>query len=58
MLTESRTAIVIAHRLSTILNADKLIVIHVGEIVESGSHKELIAKDGYYAKLYATEFAA
>lgn len=57
-LTKSRTTIVIAHRLSTILNADKLVVVHEGRIVEMGTHHELIDRDGYYAKLYATEFNA
>jgi len=51
-LMKSRTTIAIAHRLSTIKNADIIHVIYEGEIVESGQHDELIAKDGYYKRLY------
>ena len=53
----NRTSIVIAHRLSTIENADRILVMDQGEIVESGSHQELIALSGYYTKLYQKEFA-
>ncbi|MFZ1483863.1 MAG: ABC transporter ATP-binding protein [Candidatus Saccharimonadales bacterium] len=52
-LMEGRTAIVIAHRLSTIQKMDRIIVLDDGKIVEQGSHKELIRKDGVYAKLWA-----
>jgi ATP-binding cassette subfamily B protein len=52
-LMEGRTAIVIAHRLSTIQKMDRIIVLHEGEIVEQGSHKELIKQTGVYAKLWA-----
>jgi subfamily B ATP-binding cassette protein MsbA len=52
----NRTSIVIAHRLSTIENADRILVIDQGEIVESGSHQQLIALNGYYTKLYQKEF--
>lgn len=51
-LMKNRTSLVIAHRLSTIQNADKIVVIEKGEIVEQGTHQELIAKDGAYKKLY------
>ena len=55
-LLVGRTAIVIAHRLSTIQNADKIIVMHKGEIRESGTHQELLAKRGIYYKLYQLQF--
>ena len=51
-----RTAIVIAHRLSTIQNADKIIVLHKGEIRETGNHQELLAKHGIYYKLYELQY--
>jgi ATP-binding cassette subfamily B protein len=51
-----RTSIVIAHRLSTILNADKVIVLDAGQIVEMGTHSELLAADGLYGELYRTQF--
>ena len=51
-LMKSRTTIAIAHRLSTIKNADEIYVLHEGEIVERGTHASLIAKDGYYKRLY------
>jgi ATP-binding cassette subfamily B protein len=52
-----RTSLVIAHRLSTIRAVDRIVVFHKGRIVESGSHDELIAKDGVYARLYRFQFA-
>jgi ATP-binding cassette subfamily B protein len=55
-LLVGRTAIVIAHRLSTIQNADKIIVLHKGEIRETGNHQELLAKRGIYFKLYQLQY--
>ncbi len=55
-LLVGRTAIVIAHRLSTIQNADKIIVLHKGEIREMGNHQELLSKRGIYYKLYQLQF--
>jgi ATP-binding cassette subfamily B multidrug efflux pump len=51
-LMENKTVIAIAHRLSTIAQMDRLIVLNEGEIVESGSHEALLAKNGLYAKLW------
>jgi ATP-binding cassette subfamily B protein len=51
-----RTSLVIAHRLSTILNADKVLVLDAGHVVESGTHADLLAADGLYAELYRTQF--
>ena len=51
-LMKTRTTIAIAHRLSTIKNADEICVLHDGEIVERGTHDELLSKDGYYKKLH------
>lgn len=56
-LAEGRTSFVIAHRLSTIKNADLILVMEKGNIVEHGSHYELLKKDGAYAKLYNSQFA-
>jgi len=55
-LMAGRTAIVIAHRLSTILNADKIIVIHRGEVRERGTHEQLVAQGGIYYKLYQLQY--
>jgi len=55
-LTLGRTSFVIAHRLSTIKNADKILVMKDGDIVESGDHKELLEKGGFYAELYNSQF--
>jgi ATP-binding cassette subfamily B protein len=57
-LLEGRTAIVIAHRLSTVRRADRILVFHRGHIVEQGSHTQLIAAGGVYARLYQLQFAA
>jgi ATP-binding cassette subfamily B protein len=56
-LLAGRTAILIAHRLSTIERADRIIVLHHGEVREIGTHAELLARDGIYAKLYRLQFA-
>lgn len=55
-LMENRTSFVIAHRLSTIRDADHIIVMNQGDIVEQGNHEELLAKNGFYAKLYNSQF--
>lgn len=55
-LMRNRTTIVIAHRLSTIENADRILVMEQGEIIESGNHKSLLTLDGHYAKLYQKQF--
>lgn len=55
-LMEGRTSFVIAHRLSTIKNADVILVLKDGDILESGSHSELLAKNGFYAELYNSQF--
>lgn len=54
---EGRTAVVIAHRLSTVRAADEILVIEAGEVLERGTHRELLAKGGRYAELYRTQFA-
>ncbi|MDT0608109.1 ABC transporter ATP-binding protein [Croceitalea rosinachiae] len=55
-ITEGRTSIVIAHRLATIVKADKILVMEAGKIVESGTHKQLLKKGGYYSDLYEAQF--
>ena len=57
-LTHGRTSFVIAHRLSTIKNADLILVMKDGDIIESGNHTELLAKGGFYAELYNSQFEA
>ncbi len=56
-LTKGRTSFVIAHRLSTIREADLILVMRDGNIIEQGNHKELIAKNGFYAELYNSQFS-
>jgi len=51
-MREGRTTIAIAHRLSTIQDADLILVLHQGEVIEQGNHQELIAQDGLYKKMY------
>ena len=55
-LMEGRTSFVIAHRLSTIRDADLILVMKDGDIIEQGSHEELLAKNGFYAELYNSQF--
>jgi ATP-binding cassette subfamily B protein len=54
---EGRTSLVIAHRLSTVRNADEILVVDDGRIVQRGTHTELLASGGLYAELYRTQFA-
>ena len=56
-LMEGKTSFIIAHRLSTIKNSDFILVMKNGNIVEQGSHSQLIAADGFYAGLYNSQFA-
>ncbi|MSO23307.1 MAG: ABC transporter ATP-binding protein, partial [Acidobacteria bacterium] len=55
-LMKGRTSIIIAHRLSTIQKADKILVMHKGQVREMGSHQELLAKRGIYYKLYQLQY--
>ncbi|MBA3232984.1 MAG: ATP-binding cassette domain-containing protein, partial [Propionibacteriales bacterium] len=55
---KGRTSVVIAHRLSTVRNADQILVVEDGQIVERGTHQELLATDGIYSDLYRTQFSA
>ena len=54
-LTEGRTSFIIAHRLSTIKNADLILVMNEGNIIEQGSHEELLQKQGFYYELYTNQ---
>jgi ATP-binding cassette subfamily B multidrug efflux pump len=55
-LMQGRTSFIIAHRLSTIRNADLILVMNEGDIVEQGTHTELLARGGFYAELYNSQF--
>ncbi len=55
-ITKNQTSIIIAHRLATVKKADKIIVMDDGKIVEQGTHKQLLSKNGYYSKLYTIQF--
>ena len=55
-LMKDRTTFIIAHRLSTIKNADNILVLDQGKIIESGKHDDLLKKEGFYAKLYNSQF--
>ena len=55
-LMKNRTVLVIAHRLSTIIDADKIVVMNEGEIVDQGTHAELLSRDGIYKMLYNIQF--
>ncbi|MEX2281732.1 MAG: ABC transporter ATP-binding protein [Gemmatimonadota bacterium] len=57
-LMQNRTSLVIAHRLSTVQNADRILVIHHGELREEGTHAQLLARNGLYARLYALQFVS
>jgi ATP-binding cassette subfamily B protein len=56
IVLDNRTSIVIAHRLSTVKNADRIIVLREGEIIEEGNHESLLTQGGHYAELYNTYF--
>jgi ATP-binding cassette subfamily B protein len=56
-LMQDRTSFIIAHRLSTIRDADLILVINEGDIIEQGKHEELLKKNGFYAELYNSQFA-
>ena len=56
-MMQGRTSFIVAHRLSTILEADNILVMNQGHILEQGRHEELLAKGGFYAELYQSHFA-
>ena len=56
-LMKGRTSFIVAHRLSTIKNADQILVMKAGNIIERGTHDELLARGGFYANLYESQFA-
>ena len=55
-IAKNRTTLIVAHRLSTIMNADEILVLEKGKIVERGSHKELLSSKGLYSELYKAQF--
>lgn len=57
VMMEGRTSFIVAHRLSTIQNADVILVMKDGHIIEQGNHRELLEKKGFYAELYNSQFA-
>ncbi len=57
-MMEGRTSFIVAHRLSTIKNADTILVMDKGHIIEQGNHQELLHKQGFYYRLYNSQFAA
>ena len=56
-MMEGRTSFIVAHRLSTIKEADMILVMKDGNMIEQGNHEELLKKNGFYAKLYKSQFA-
>lgn len=56
-LMKGRTSFIVAHRLSTIKNADQILVMKAGNIIERGTHDELLAQGGFYKRLYESQFA-
>jgi ATP-binding cassette subfamily B protein len=56
-MMQDRTSFIVAHRLSTIQEADVILVMRDGQIVEQGNHESLLAKNGFYAQLYQSQFA-
>ena len=56
-MMQGRTSFIVAHRLSTIQGADRILVMNDGHIIEQGRHEELLQKQGFYAKLYESQFA-
>ena len=57
-MSEERTTLVIAHRLATVLKADRIVVLEDGKIVDSGTHQELLDREGLYARLVSLQFGA